>query len=61
MFLEVAAIEAADQEALARHIKGLLDYPIVARRVGETALAYSQRQGAALDAAMALLEPLLPA
>ncbi|HVI32396.1 3-deoxy-D-manno-octulosonic acid transferase [Phenylobacterium sp.] len=61
MFEEVAAIEAADFDALARHVGGLLTYPAIARRVGEAALAYAERQGQALDGAMARLEPLLPA
>ena len=61
MFAEVAAIEAADLEALARHVRGLLDNPLIARRIGEAALTYANRQGAALEAAMALLKPLLPA
>ena len=61
MFAEVAAIEAADAEALARHIRGLLDYPLIARRMGEAALSFANRQGTALDEAMAQLEPLLPA
>lgn len=60
MFAEVAAIEAADAKALARHLAGLLANPMIARRIGEAALAYANRQGAALDAAMILLEPLLP-
>lgn len=59
MFAEVAAIEAADGAALARHIQGLLDNPAIARRMGEAALAYANRQGAALDAALSRLEPLL--
>jgi 3-deoxy-D-manno-octulosonic-acid transferase len=61
MFAEVAAIEAGDATALTRHVRGLLTYPTIARRTGEAALAYANRQGAALDAAMTLLEPLLPA
>ncbi len=61
MFTEVAAIEAADAQVLARHLQGLLANPTIARRIGETALAYAGRQGAALDAAMVLLAPLLPA
>jgi 3-deoxy-D-manno-octulosonic-acid transferase len=61
MFDEAAAIEAQDAAALTRHITGLLTYPMIARRTGEAALAYANRQGAALEAAMALLEPLLPA
>jgi len=60
MFAEGAAIEAADPAALARHLKGLLDNPMIARRIGEAALSYAERQGAALDAALARLEPLLP-
>jgi 3-deoxy-D-manno-octulosonic-acid transferase len=61
MFAEVAAIEAVDPAALARHIAGLLDHPMIARRIGEAGLSYAERQGAALDAALALIEPLLPA
>ncbi|TAJ72208.1 MAG: 3-deoxy-D-manno-octulosonic acid transferase [Phenylobacterium sp.] len=61
MFAEVAALEAADAETLARHLRGLRDYPLIARRMGEAALGFAHRQGAALDEAMALLEPLLPA
>lgn len=61
LFAEAAAIEAADSAAIARHLKGLNDYPHIGRRMGEAALAYAQRQGGALDQAMALLEPLLPA
>ena len=61
MFAECAAIEAEDADALARHLRGLLTYPTIARRIGEAALAYAGRQGAALDEAMTLLEPLLPA
>jgi 3-deoxy-D-manno-octulosonic-acid transferase len=61
LFAEAAAIEAADGAALTRHLRGLLANPVIARRMGEAALAYASRQGAALDQAMALLEPLLPA
>jgi 3-deoxy-D-manno-octulosonic-acid transferase len=39
----------------------LLANPAIARRIGEAASAYAGRQGAALEAAMALIEPLLPA
>lgn len=60
LFADAAAIEAADSAALARHLKGLNDYPHIGRRMGEAALACAQRQGGALDQAMALLEPLLP-
>ncbi len=58
MFAEMAALETTD---LARDLKGLLDYPMVARRMGEAALTYVQRQGAALDQTLNLLSPLLPA
>lgn len=61
MFAEVAAIQAADAHALSRHIAGLLANPTIARRIGEAARAYADRQGAALDAALILLDPLLPA
>jgi 3-deoxy-D-manno-octulosonic-acid transferase len=61
LFAEAAALEAADSAALARHLKGLLDHPMIARRIGEAALTYAERQGAALDAALADLAPLLPA
>jgi 3-deoxy-D-manno-octulosonic-acid transferase len=61
MFAEVCAIEAADQAALARHLKGLMTYPQIRRQMRDAALDYAERQGAALQAAMALIEPLLPA
>jgi 3-deoxy-D-manno-octulosonic-acid transferase len=61
MFAEVAAIEAADPPALARHLRALLEQPTIARRVGEAALSYAERQGAALEAALKLIDPLLPA
>jgi 3-deoxy-D-manno-octulosonic-acid transferase len=61
MFADAAAIEAADPAALARHIRGLLANPVIARRVGEAASDYAGRQGAAFEAALALIEPLLPA
>lgn len=61
MFAFAAAIEAADGAVLARHIAGLLANPVITRRIGEAALDYAGRQGAALTAAMALIEPLLPA
>jgi 3-deoxy-D-manno-octulosonic-acid transferase len=60
MFAEAAAIEAKDAAALARHIRGLLRNPVIARRVGDAAEAFADRQAATLDAAMALIEPLLP-
>jgi 3-deoxy-D-manno-octulosonic-acid transferase len=61
LLAEAAAIEAADAAALARHLKGLLEQPMIARRIGEAGLSYAERQGAALAAALAELEPLLPA
>ncbi|THD67156.1 3-deoxy-D-manno-octulosonic acid transferase [Phenylobacterium sp.] len=61
MLANAAAIEAADAGALARHIAGLLANPMIARRIGEAAADYAARQGAALIAAMALIEPLLAA
>ncbi|MBL8772122.1 MAG: 3-deoxy-D-manno-octulosonic acid transferase [Phenylobacterium sp.] len=61
LFAEGAAIAAADADALARHLRGLLDHPRIARRMGEAAFAYADRQGAALDEAYRLLQPLLPA
>ncbi len=61
MFIEVAAIETPDATTLTRDLRGLLTQPLIARRVGEAALTYAERQGAALDEALALLRPLLPA
>jgi 3-deoxy-D-manno-octulosonic-acid transferase len=61
MFADAAAIEATDEAALARHLRGLLENPAIARRIGEAAQAYADRQGAALTRALALLTPLLPA
>ncbi len=61
MFALAAALEAADSAALARHIAGLLANPVIARRIGEAAQDFAGRQGAALTAAMALIEPMLPA
>jgi 3-deoxy-D-manno-octulosonic-acid transferase len=61
MFDEVAAIEAVDAAALARHVRGLLENPMIARRIGEAAFGYAQRQQGALDEALARLEPLSPA
>ncbi len=62
MLAEVAALEARDGDELARHLRGLFGNPAIARRIGEAALAYAERRGAAaLDAALALLDPLLPA
>lgn len=61
LFADAAAIEARDAAALGRHIRGLLDYPPIARRMGEAALDHAARQNRAVDAALDLLTPLLPA
>ena len=61
LFAEAAAVEAADGAALARRLRELIDDPALARRTGEAALGFANRQGAALDEAMGLLGPLLPA
>jgi 3-deoxy-D-manno-octulosonic-acid transferase len=61
MFVEVAALEAADEAALVRHLNGLVGDARIARRIGEAALAFAERQQGALDEAMAKLAPLLPA
>ncbi|KRB52854.1 3-deoxy-D-manno-octulosonic acid transferase [Phenylobacterium sp. Root700] len=61
MFIEVAALETPDAATLTRDLRGLLNQPLVARRIGQAALTYAERQGAALDEALALLKPLLPA
>ena len=61
MLAEVAVLEAETADDLARHVRGLLANPRIARRIGEAALSFAERQGAALDEALALLDPLLPA
>jgi 3-deoxy-D-manno-octulosonic-acid transferase len=61
MFDRMAALEAADGAALARHLRGLLDNPMITRRIGEAALDFAGRQGQALTTALARLQPLLPA
>ena len=61
LIAECAVVEAPDQGALARHIRGLLQTPGVARRIGEAARDHAERQAAELGAAVALIEPLLPA
>jgi 3-deoxy-D-manno-octulosonic-acid transferase len=60
MFERVAAISCADEAALTRNLRGLLQEPLIAPRIGAAALAYAERQGAALDTALRLLAPLLP-
>lgn len=57
----VACLRADTPADLPRHLKGLITYNIVRRQISDAALDYAARQGAALDAAMALLEPRLPA
>jgi len=61
LLADAAVIEAADGAALARHLRGLLENPGIARRIGEAAQDYAARQADALGAAMAKIEPLLPA
>jgi 3-deoxy-D-manno-octulosonic-acid transferase len=61
MLAEAAAIQAADAGALARHLEGLLANPLIARRIGEAALDYAERQAAALDEALPLIEALVAA
>lgn len=59
MLAEAASIQAADAQALARHVRGLLANPQIARRIGEAALDYAERQNATLEAALALIENLV--
>jgi len=59
MLAEVAAIQAADNQALARHIRGLLANPPIARRIGEAALDYAERQNATLGQVLPLIEALV--
>jgi len=54
------AVEVWDGPELAREIRARLDDPDRLRRMGEAALAYAREQDAALDVALAVLEPLLP-
>lgn len=61
MFERMAAIQTDAPRDLTRDLRGLLTEPLIAARMGEAALAYADRQGAALDEAMALLEPLAAA
>jgi 3-deoxy-D-manno-octulosonic-acid transferase len=58
---QAAAIIAPDEAALARHIRGLLDNPVIAARMGAAGRAYAARQGEALETAWRRIEPLLPA
>jgi 3-deoxy-D-manno-octulosonic-acid transferase len=59
MLAEAAAIQAADAEALARHLRGLLANPQIVRRIGEAALDYAERQNATLTEALPLIEALV--
>ena len=61
MLDQTAAISAADGADLRRHLAGLLACPDIRARIGEAGLDFAQAQGAALDVALDLLEPLLPA
>ena len=61
MFGCVAAMPAADAETLTRHLKGLMANPQIRRQMSDAGLAYAARQGATLEAALDLLNPLLPA
>ena len=61
MFACVAAMPAADAETLTRHLKGLMANPQIRRQMSDAGLAYAARQGATLEAALDLLNPLLPA
>jgi glycosyltransferase involved in cell wall biosynthesis len=53
-------IVAPDEAALARHIRGLLDNPVIATRMGAAGRAYAARQGETLESAWRRIEPLLP-
>jgi 3-deoxy-D-manno-octulosonic-acid transferase len=57
---QAAAIVAPDEAALARHIRGLLDNPVIATRMGAAGRAYAARQGETLESAWRRIEPLLP-
>jgi 3-deoxy-D-manno-octulosonic-acid transferase len=61
MIAEGAAVAVADEAGLARELRRLLADPETARRMGERALAYAERQGVALALALDHLKPLLPA
>lgn len=61
MLADVACLKAEDPAALTRHLTGLITYPATRRQIAEAALDYAERQGGALDQALGLLEPLLPA
>jgi 3-deoxy-D-manno-octulosonic-acid transferase len=52
---ETGAIRVQSPGELSRHLRGLLDHPAIARRMGEAALSYAERQAGPLDQAVALL------
>ncbi|MFC3079000.1 3-deoxy-D-manno-octulosonic acid transferase [Phenylobacterium terrae] len=56
-----AVVVVGDEAELAATLRDLLATPDRASSLGAAALAYAQRQGAALDEALARLSPLLPA
>ena len=57
----VAAIEAPDEAAIARQLKGLIANPQIRRQMSDAALAYAGRQGSALETVMAAVLPLVDA
>lgn len=59
MRAEAAVIEARDGESLTRHLRGLLDYPHIRRRMAEAAKAYADRQSGLLGAALAQIDRLV--
>jgi 3-deoxy-D-manno-octulosonic-acid transferase len=59
MRAEVAVIEAPDADALARHLRGLLDYPHIRRRMAQAAKTYADRQSGLLDQALADIDRLV--
>ncbi|MDD3837017.1 MAG: 3-deoxy-D-manno-octulosonic acid transferase, partial [Phenylobacterium sp.] len=56
-----AVVTARDEAGLAAVLRDLIADPARTEALGDAALAYAARQGAALDEALARLEPLLPA
>lgn len=56
-----AVLTPADEAELARDLEGVLGDRLIARRLAEAAQAYAARQGAALQAALTALAPLIPA
>ncbi|HMO42981.1 MAG TPA: 3-deoxy-D-manno-octulosonic acid transferase [Phenylobacterium sp.] len=60
LFEACAVLFARDGADLARHMAGLLDNPVIARRMGEAAQAVARRGDAALERALEHIWPLLP-